>query len=63
MIDQLQLQQYGLGIYAEATLMTKAPSEGLSSLYYLENHIFLVSDSEILKYILPGKTFEEILSK
>ena len=43
--------------------MTKAPSEGLSSICYIENQIFLVSDTGILKYSLPGRTFEEILSK
>ena len=43
--------------------MTKAPSEGLSGICYFENHIFLDSNTRILKYSLPGRTFEEILSK
>ena len=43
--------------------MTKAPSEGLSSICYFENHILLVSDTGILKYSLLGGTFEEFLSK
>ena len=62
-IYQLHLQRDGLGIYAEASLVTKAPSEGLSGICYLENHIFLDSNTRILKYSLPGRTFEEILSK
>ena len=41
-IYQLYPQQDGLGIYAETSLVTKAPSEGLPSTCHLENHIFLV---------------------
>ena len=43
--------------------MTKAPSEGLSSICYLENHIFFVSNAGVLNYNLPGRSFEETLSK
>ena len=50
-------------MYVEDSLLAKAPSEGLSSICYLENYIFLVSDTEFLKYSLPGKTFEETLSQ
>ena len=50
-------------MYAEALLVTKAPSEGLLSICYLENHIFLVTNTGILKYSLPRRTSEEILSK
>ena len=42
--------------------MTKTP-RGFSSICYLENHIFLVSDTGILKYSVPDRSFEEILSK
>ena len=41
-IYQLYPQRDGLGIYAETSLVTKAPSEGLPSTCHLENHIFLV---------------------
>ena len=41
--------------------MTKAPSKVLSVICYLENYIFLVSNTRILKYSLHGRTFEESL--
>ena len=61
-IYQPRLQQDGLGIHAEASLVTKTP-RGFSSICYLENYIFLVSDTGILKYSVPDRSFEEILSK
>ena len=60
---QLHLQCYDIGLYVEALLVIKAPSKGLPSICYLENHIFLVSNAGILEYSLPGRSFEEILSK
>ena len=46
---QLCLQRVGLGIYAEASLVTKAPSKRLSSIYCLRNHFFLLIETGILK--------------
>ena len=60
---QLHLQWDGLGVYSETSLVTKAPSKGPSSIRNLENHIFLVRDTVILKYSLPGRFFGEILSE
>lgn len=62
-VYQPHLQWRDFGIFAEASLATKAAREGFSIICYLENHIFLVSNVRILEYSLPGRSFEEILSK
>lgn len=61
----------GLDVYVEASLLTKVPSQGFSSIYYIERHVLpmtlgfynTVYIEDILKKFYLNKTLDSNLNK